>query len=1317
MIYLYFALFLLLNGAVMLLLDFLIRKAAYDPEERYLQARAIVAVFVLLLAAANVYTVSQPLLLVDRIINSPVLAPVIAIVLPQRAFGVLYLLLALLGINILAMAAILLVVRLVRTVFTGRSGFIRSDSLEGSDKFLHLIWLLIGRYYEEDDNGVHTKDRATVAYLWIRGMKWSFLVLWIAEILTFALSILWGSDEWNETLRTVGRAWYLLPMAGYELFVQIQLFLEGELPSDEAGSFGSTEIEEHLVGDVYDLADHIAKRFGESGALLYSEKGDARKLERDGLGSNEADNDQLEACTQPEVLQFLSDQLRRIGVDGDKGRPWLDALGALLSGKSVSIRDQADGEFLIYLSAYLNYYLAQGATALILCPDEDAEEKVSAQLNKDLARINTLHNVWAVRCCNRTAVDGQVNLDGRMNILVCTLREFSNLHLAEKYRSFSDALFCVMIMDSIRLFSQDGIHVSEVFNELYAVKHPLQYVVVDSEKNGNLRTAAENAARQRLQPFNNDVRLSKTCLMVWKEESRCRLQRFVKVGNSLTPYVGAALPLSLAGLEFGMPRVFLLSDPSRCEQSYLSALTDSAGGFAEYFGKSFNLNTSVCMDRGRFMEPQDLCMAITYDTEYNMFSALWRWMKYGGEDGTLLHVISPPYLLRDYFAANFKSRGLLMNSHEFDALMSGSLGLDVSRMAAILTAICGGDMTTERLMELSRSYNWPYKNEEKLLAECLRVVLSREEFHSVYERVRFTEVKSFSPEEDKYVSRTYITLDDNTRRRVMELAEFGEMVVRNTVRREPLPILRRNLHNYYLRGQLASFGGEQYRITSVRDGKVNAERETAQPLMQYYPISRFVFKDFEQIDSCVDYSFADMDLCRAHVTRSIFGYWSSSDGNDFTSSGMLFNDLRREDGSEKEDSMGNAGIFEISLRRDSLGGRCEAAAALAAFMLTELCKTLFPYTWQNLYVMTDGNPDEELLERIQKQGEGSSLEDRVRSVIPWVERSDEKDSVKDNDYITIYAVEFSSIEYGMTQILYNRRESVLRMLWEYLRWALDGEKGEDGAVRPKKTYLNFGADSVPDVFAPKELFGLLSRLPDLAEEVRDPDLLADKAEDHCTFCGRPVRVFVRMGDGRCMCNDCKKHQLTGKEEIKGLYSETVSMMEKRYGIKLRRNIHLRFKSAEEIAKKVGNSFNGRVLGFYVHRWHNMWIESRGPRVAVQSVLIHELTHSWQHDRLKLNALKRRFPKAEAEKRLRELMEGHAMYVEIDAMRRENEDYAERIFEDTMNRQDEYGTGYRLLRDYISEKEKEGSHMNAFTAMESYVNDLIKGRDPDHAEAE
>ena len=69
------------------------------------------------------------------------------------------------------------------------------------------------------------------------------------------------------------------------------------------------------------------------------------------------------------------------------------------------------------------------------------------------------------------------------------------------------------------------------------------------------------------------------------------------------------------------------------------------------------------------------------------------------------------------------------------------------------------------------------------------------------------------------------------------------------------------------------------------------------------------------------------------------------------------------------------------------------------------------------------------------------------------------------------------------------------------------------------------------------------------------------------------------------------------------------------------------------------------------------------------------------------------------------------------MRRENEDYAERIFEDTMNRQDEYGTGYRLLRDYISEKEKEGSHMNAFTAMESYVNDLIKGRDPDHAEAE
>ena len=69
-----------------------------------------------------------------------------------------------------------------------------------------------------------------------------------------------------------------------------------------------------------------------------------------------------------------------------------------------------------------------------------------------------------------------------------------------------------------------------------------------------------------------------------------------------------------------------------------------------------------------------------------------------------------------------------------------------------------------------------------------------------------------------------------------------------------------------------------------------------------------------------------------------------------------------------------------------------------------------------------------------------------------------------------------------------------------------------------------------------------------------------------------------------------------------------------------------------------------------------------------------------------------------------------VFVEIETMRRLHEDsYADRLHEISMQREDEYGAGYRLLRDYILQQEQTGSFMTPFRAIVQLMQDIIDGK--------
>ena len=230
---LYFALFLLLAGLLFVLLNRLFRKLAYPLSRRYLHCRIIPIALVALLAATNVYTISYPLELLDKIINSSQAASVLSFILPNRSYELEYMLLVILGLNLAVTLFLLLVIGITKLIFSRKEEFIDIDDYYGIGKVLHFPWFFLRNLFEEQDDTVRLTGKGITLGIWVKGFKWAFAIAWIAETLGIAVSVLWGTDSWNEQLLAVTKSWYLLPMASFQLLQQLQFLLE-DISDEEA---------------------------------------------------------------------------------------------------------------------------------------------------------------------------------------------------------------------------------------------------------------------------------------------------------------------------------------------------------------------------------------------------------------------------------------------------------------------------------------------------------------------------------------------------------------------------------------------------------------------------------------------------------------------------------------------------------------------------------------------------------------------------------------------------------------------------------------------------------------------------------------------------------------------------------------------------------------------------------------------------------------------------------------------------------------------------------------------------------------------------
>ena len=304
---------------------------------------------------------------------------------------------------------------------------------------------------------------------------------------------------------------------------------------------------------------------------------------------------------------------------------------------------------------------------------------------------------------------------------------------------------------------------------------------------------------------------------------------------------------------------------------------------------------------------------------------------------------------------------------------------------------------------------------------------------------------------------------------------------------------------------------------------------------------------------------------------------------------------------------------------------------------------------------------------------GDDLYDRLRALVPTFEAGDDTEKA-------IYFIEDSHIDLGILVSIERNLQRFLEIIMDYLDWYLDPDRerigdeddlsgegeggtasgggmeglyrdtvgsdidGEDESLYDGASihasarfrnveYLTYGYGKEPEWLCLKETLQYLGtrRFDDSSLHRARKGGNGDAIDyvpyqpgiHYCDFCGKQLESgkYIVLRDGRERCKECSDSAVRTVKQFKEVYRETLSEMERIFGIRIQVSIKVRMVNARKVNdhpsfKKYVPSpgFDPRVLGYACQKGDSylIMVENGAPLWKMKSTLVHELTHIWQY---------------------------------------------------------------------------------------------------------
>lgn len=1125
-------------------------------------------------------------------------------------------------------------------------------------------WLMkqFALFYVEGEDGWYVQPQCKKVAKHLRNFVIlagiAYLVIFGLLMIPIFFKVQENADEFYQLMCQLVENCYLYPAISLVLLTEIFWFMNGKLPEEKVEElyYGTSKRNARIV-DLDKLETDLIQTAGQAYEIKSFYSGDVEGQEKARLPVDTTEDTVLQT-----VQRFVESQ--KLVRNDD----YLRGIQALQRGEDALFDAPLFTPVSMYLYPYLNIRISQGERMLVICQKKEDIPGVIDNLKKGFCMVQRTHQcLWNVT--DRTGLEFSNTTD----ILVLTPQDFMDDGLFVEAEQFFRRMTVALLPDADQVVMSNN-----------------YLCVIIAER-------LKQAVQKRRESYHVDTG-DKNIQYIFLST-----RHTLNLAQSLTEYFMLEKDVTSVQAEYayGNVRLYVWREKGKgrplldniAQQMKLESI------IAEIAGKNNVPNITVFTDVAIFANQIDSTWLDTYDVfdrpvgltvvsddSYNLPGTIYTYSRYIGKKASVLHVISKPYMLRDYFYDNairslyerpLMERGMVEHAklqHTNSVLLLCRLmkGIPVVEFAAKMAEITN----TKAEKRLT------YPQIRKLVDACLTMAFGRE---ATAEEFGF---RLMDRVDNSFTTVPYIQIREaGILKHLMQDTELVKVKISGNRDYKILPLFRRMLAQKHLPGQHMVIDHSNYQITNIDfdSGVIYATpaKSVHNVPDQYIQVRRYTMQDCETFLQCCQ-SYASGE--KTEMPSNIAATRMDAHGNSELSAlimvrgtGALNIDSHTVAYYDSTDYRGqlnlaDGSVFSVQkdlhrtaenalyLRFEGQFAGDDGLSMTLAVLLQEMMKTMFPEQYFCLSVCPILRDPDSIYNH------ADALSSRIANLYP---RLDGWNHVADNA-IELLIVDDCQGGTGVLDILYQEQavyiSNILDMLCEYLDWLKE---------HPEGAYLNYGAAETPQLYQLERVREILNVF--YKGYQREHDLFGTmETQNCCKFCEKPLPAgesFV-WGSKYNICAECDEELIPDEAQANQILQYILHFIEQRFGEKMG-EVSVAFDDRMDISGlDVGA---GKIL-----------LEPGLPLTAVHCQLLLQTVRLWQLNTLTLTG--------EPE------FEGQLLYVLLQYLQElEQHQQRKRLHSHALLGKDDRSVGYCRLRQALQVER----HDNSFQYMRQF-----NGNDPD-----
>lgn len=982
--------------------------------------------------------------------------------------------------------------------------------------------------------------------------------------------------------------WYLYPFLSVLLIREICNCID--LPIKDHKLAGRCAEEAEKIDDIKrnakirKLLGEIKKRFDTEHYLRYYPE----------VESDKAPEYECTSVMYKSALEYIKNQMKE--SSGHVVQSYMEFLDAVYNDDHTYFSASFYSELGEYLIAYTYIRLMSGARQVFVVSDPAEKETLRTYISDRLMKMtgSSPNASWRVY----TAEERLEQAD----VLIATPEDFVLNDIAERHPDFFEEVCNAIFIDADKLIALDGYLCPIMATRLKnATDGRIRFVFLTLNLLKGF--AAGSLPRffcvDKVLSFSSAKENESSSCILWNKESK-KHRIYNKNGQK-----SACLETIIAeqACLHGVDGVRLITESpiEHAERNVLARHNVEINNF--------------------YKDVVDVNYMIYSDNRCNLSAALYACMRFRGKKKSVVHIISKPYLLREYFASKAITEDHINRSSFIQPRVTEHVDrhkLSLLRILCDATFEVGIPVSVfeERVRRVIRA---AIDRKDNITSAFCKDLIERRPIEEMrlsdlaaYLVAGICDCDKYSTDDEKKnciedsigirAKNYYIVVDSSKNNGFATFTE--KYIIFNRVKDILKYILSSNrrvelrlndevvgkldtfasrVHLEYVEGQSLIYNNSEYEIDHISDDGsaiyLRQENISIKNCLDTVILRHYSIGKVEEIGNSAVLDNSQSILreirvakCRMELEATTFGFYS------LTSDRQTLDFYRGVEGNLNFDKpkvrkYAEAKALHVALR--SRGECNDGMRRLLAAVFNEFIKTLFPDAYHCIAIVPVLS-EPKAFDLSEKNGDPLV---RIETLYPFLNSPTEEFIETEADRIQFYIINDSVEDVGVLDWFYDHSarymQEFLANIYSYLHWL---------KLRPESNhYIYFGGKSLPECYDLDGLCELLGELNLILSdsgltdiETAGDDLIEDKLE-YCSFCHKLMESgrYTFFDDHRLICSECFDI-VTERERLESIYALVVNYLAEHYSDIIFPNAAVEFDEVYDLEE-------GKELSEYYYR--------------------------------------------------------------------------------------------------------------------------------------